>query len=51
MHPFDYRLNYLPTFQVGLGMNFIDAYLIISWLCRVPDFLVAEWIVWRRKNL
>ncbi len=36
---------WLPSFQLFLGINFIDAYLIISWFCWVPNLLVAEWIV------
>jgi uncharacterized membrane protein len=41
---------YLPTFQFGLGMNFIDAYIIIAWLCWVPNLLVAEWIVTTKRK-
>lgn len=41
---------YLPTFQFGLGMNFIDAYLTIAWLCWVPNLLVAEWIVSTKRK-
>lgn len=36
---------WLPLFQVGFGMNFIDSYLVIAWMCWVPNLLVAEWIV------
>lgn len=36
---------WLPLFQAGFGMNFIDSYLIIAWLCWVPNLIVAEWIV------
>lgn len=36
---------WLPIFQAGFGMNFIDSYLIIAWLCWVPNLLVAEWFV------
>lgn len=41
---------YLPTFQFAFGMNFIDAYRIIAWLCWVPNLLVAEWIVSTKRK-
>jgi uncharacterized membrane protein len=41
---------YLPTFQYGFGMEFISAYLIIAWLCWVPNLIVAEFIIQKRKN-
>tara|TARA_R110001592_G_scaffold353557_1_gene652517 strand:+ start:1248 stop:1859 length:612 start_codon:yes stop_codon:yes gene_type:complete len=34
---------WLPMFQVGFGMDFISAYVIIAWLCWVPNLLWAEW--------
>ena len=36
---------YLPLFQFGLGMDFITGYRIISWLCWVPNLVVAELII------
>lgn len=36
---------WLPLFQAGFGMTFIESYLIIAWLCWVPNLLVAEWII------
>jgi hypothetical protein len=36
---------WLPLFQFGFGMKFMDSYLVIAWLCWVPNLLVAEWIV------
>ncbi len=36
---------YLPFMQSGLGMDFLDAYLIVSWLCWVPNLVVAEFMV------
>jgi len=41
---------WLPTFQIVLGMNFIDAYQIIAWFCWVPNVLVAEWIVRAKRR-
>lgn len=41
---------WLPLFQFALGMEFISAYLIIAWLCWVPNLLVAELIVRSLKS-
>jgi len=35
---------YLPL-SMGLGFDFVTAYVIIAWLCWVPNLLVAEWII------
>jgi uncharacterized membrane protein len=39
---------WLPLFQHGFGMDFISAYVIIAWLCWVPNVLWAEWYLRRR---
>ncbi|MDH3699385.1 MAG: DUF2306 domain-containing protein [Flavobacteriaceae bacterium] len=39
---------YLPLFIAGFGMEFIDSYKIIAWLCWVPNILVAEFLIVRR---
>lgn len=36
---------WLPLFQFVIGMDFISAYLIIAWLCWVPNLIVAELIL------
>jgi uncharacterized membrane protein len=41
---------HLPFMQVVMGMDFIDAYRIVAWLCWVPNLLVAELIVSRRTS-
>lgn len=41
---------WLPMFQYGFGMDFLSAYVIIAWLCWVPNLLWAEWKV-RRYGL
>lgn len=41
---------WLPLFQFALGMEFISAYLIIAWLCWVPNLAVAELIVRSLKS-
>ncbi|GJM28008.1 MAG: hypothetical protein DHS20C17_06430 [Cyclobacteriaceae bacterium] len=42
---------YLPFTQAVMGMTFIDAYVIIAWLCWVPNLVVAEMIISRRRKL
>lgn len=39
---------WLPSLQFGLGMGFMSAYVIVSWLCWVPNLVVAEYLVRRR---
>lgn len=41
---------WLPALQIA-GMSFIDAYLIIAWLCWVPNLLIAEWIVRKKMKM
>ena len=36
---------WLPIFMAGFGMEFIESYLIISWLSWVPNLFVANWII------
>ncbi len=38
---------YLPLFEGVLGMEFITAYVIIAWLCWVPNLIWAEWRIKR----
>lgn len=40
---------WLPLFS-SFGMEFLTAYMIISWLCWVPNLIIAQWIVNRRKQ-
>lgn len=39
---------WLPLFQYGFGMDFLTAYMIIAWLCWVPNII---WAQWKTKNL
>ena len=39
---------WLPMSQIA-GMEFIEAYRIIAWLCWVPNILFAEWLIHRLK--
>jgi len=41
---------YLPFMQAVMGMEFIDAYRIVAWICWVPNLAVAELLV-RRQQL
>jgi len=38
---------WLPLMQYGIGMDFITAYMIVAWLCWVPNLAWAEWKVRR----
>lgn len=37
--------NYLPFMLLALHWPFRISYIIVSWLCWVPNLLVAEWLV------
>ena len=36
---------WLPLLQFALGLDFITAYMIVAWLCWVPNLTWAEWKV------
>ena len=40
---------YLPLSQMA-GLPFDAAYQTISWLCWVPNLIVAEWIILRQRH-
>ncbi len=40
---------YIPLFLI-YGISFDDAYPAISWLCWVPNILIAEWLLVPRSN-
>ncbi len=40
---------WLPLFS-GFGMEFQTAYMIVAWLCWVPNLVVAQWIINRKRN-
>jgi hypothetical protein len=40
---------YLPSSQLA-GLPFTVAYPAISWLCWVPNLLIAEWFVRARQS-
>jgi uncharacterized membrane protein len=39
---------YLPL-SLALGIPFADAYRVISWLCWVPNIILAEWLARRTE--
>lgn len=41
--------NWLPLMLFALHWSFHTSYVIVSWLCWVPNLLIAEWLVHRRK--
>ena len=41
---------YLPLSTAVLHIDFIAAYRVISWLCWIPNLVVAEMIIGRRRN-
>jgi len=43
--------NYLPLMLFALHWPIRTAYITVSWLCWVPNLLVAEWLVRRRQRL
>ena len=42
--------NYLPLMLFGLHWAFRTTYVVVSWLCWVPNLLVAEWMVQRSRR-
>lgn len=41
---------WVPVFVGAVGIDFTVAYIIIAWLCWVPNLIVAEWIIRRSKR-
>jgi uncharacterized membrane protein len=41
---------YMPFLMVGLHWHFRLTYITVSWLCWIPNLLIAEWIVRRSRN-
>jgi uncharacterized membrane protein len=42
--------NYIPFMMLVLHWSFRQTYITVSWLCWVPNLLVAEWIVRRNSR-
>jgi uncharacterized membrane protein len=43
--------NYLPLMLFALHWSFRTSYITVSWLCWIPNLLVAEWLVARRTRI
>lgn len=41
---------WIPVFLFLLGLEFLEAYKIISWLCWVPNLLVAEILIYSKSK-
>ena len=42
--------NYMPLMLFALHWSFRSSYITVSWLCWVPNLLVAEWLVRRQAR-
>ena len=42
--------NYLPLMLFVLHWSFRHSYITVSWLCWIPNLLVAEWLIRRRHQ-
>ena len=42
--------NYMPLMLLAFGPSFRQSYVTVSWLCWVPNLLVAEWLVRRPQG-
>lgn len=42
--------NYLPLMLFGLHWSFRQSYIAVSWLCWVPNLLIAEWMIRRQPK-
>jgi len=40
---------WMPTFVMA-GVDFMAGYILTAWLCWVPNLIVAQWIINRRRN-
>ncbi|HEY6339667.1 MAG TPA: DUF2306 domain-containing protein [Candidatus Sulfotelmatobacter sp.] len=43
--------NWLPLFLFAFHWPFSRSYIIVSWLCWVPNLIVAEWMIRKRPPL
>lgn len=43
--------NYMPLMLFVLHWSFRQSYITVSWLCWVPNLLIAEWMVRRLQHL
>ena len=43
--------NYMPLMLIALHWSFRTTFITVSWLCWIPNLLIAEWMIARRKRL
>jgi uncharacterized membrane protein len=43
--------NYMPFMLFALHWSFRQSYSVVSWLCWVPNLLIAEWMLWRQPRI
>ncbi|ABF41269.1 hypothetical protein Acid345_2268 [Candidatus Koribacter versatilis Ellin345] len=41
--------NYLPLMLFGFHWSFHVAFIVVAWLCWIPNLLIAEWIIQRTR--
>jgi hypothetical protein len=41
---------WMPTFGMA-GVDFTAGYIVTAWLCWVPNLIVAEWIITRKRRM
>jgi hypothetical protein len=42
--------TWLPLMIFALHWSFHVSYIIVSWLCWIPNLLIAEWMIARRRS-
>ncbi len=42
--------NWLPLMLFAMHWSFHVSYIIVSWLCWVPNLVIAEWMIARRRG-
>jgi uncharacterized membrane protein len=43
--------NYMPLMLFALHWSFRSTYITVSWLCWIPNLLIAEWLIRRQTSL
>jgi hypothetical protein len=44
----DLQIAY-DLFVVSAGFEFLPSYLVVAWLCWIPNLRVAEWMIRQRR--
>lgn len=43
--------NYMPLMLFALHWSFRQSYIAVSWLCWVPNLVIAEWMIRRKPRM